>query len=81
MTDSTLLSTLNGPPDASQVATLREQASEEGASVMVTFPAGTDETKRFVVSPRGTCVVLQDLREESFNPSVSSEDVAAALRD
>ena len=80
MTESADVSALDGPPDAAQVASLREQASEEGASVEVTFPTGDGETKRFVVSPRGTCVVLHDLRENSFTPSVSSEDIAAALQ-
>lgn len=80
MTESADVSALDGPPDAAQVASLREQASEEGASVEVTFPTEDGETKQFVVSPRGTCVVLHDLRENSFNPSVSSEDIAAALQ-
>jgi len=81
MTDSANIPALDSPPDAARITALREQAAEEGASVKVTFTGPDGDTKRFVVSPRGSCVVLQDMREESFNPSVSAEDVASALHD
>lgn len=73
--------TLDTPPDAAQIAKLREQAASEDHSVEVTFPSADGDPKRFVVSPRGTCVVLTNLREDTFNPSVGPEDVAAALRE
>lgn len=72
---------LEAPPDADAIASLREQAADREKSVGVTFPASDGETKRFVASPRGTCVLLQDTREDTFNQSVSPEDIAAALRD
>lgn len=72
---------LDAPPDADQIATLREQADAEGESVEVTFPAADGTTKRFVVSPRGTCVLLADTRDDSFNPSVAPEEIAASLRE
>lgn len=72
---------LDTPPDASQIADLRERAADENHSVEVTFPSADGAPKRFVVSPRGTCVVLTNLREDTFNPSVAAEDVAAALRE
>jgi len=81
MTDLADAPALDSPPTATQIAELREQASEDHASVQVTYSGASGETKRFVVSPRGTCVVLQDLREDSFAPSVAPEDVAEALRE
>lgn len=78
MTDSA--SSLNAPPDAARIADLREQAADEDRSVEVTFPGPDGESKRFVVSPRGTCVVLTNLREDSFNPSEAAEDIASALQ-
>lgn len=72
--------TLDTPPDAAQIAELREQAASEEHSVEVTFPGADGDPKRFVVSPRGTCVVLTNLREDTFNPSVAPEEVADALR-
>ncbi len=71
---------LDAPPDAARIADLREQAAEEDRSIEVTFPDADGDPKRFVVSPRGTCVVLTDLREDSFNPSEAAEDIASALR-
>ena len=81
MTSSSPTSSLNSLPDAEAIAELRNQASAQGESVEVSFPSANGDTKRFVVSPRGTCVVLQNTREDSFNPSVAPEEVAAALRE
>lgn len=81
MTAPSSLSDLSSPPDAEDIAELRTQASNRDDSVQVHFPASNGETKRFVVSPRGTCVVLNDTRTASFNPSVDAEDIAEALRD
>lgn len=81
MTDSQHAPALNAAPDANAIADLREKAEDRGESVGVTFPAANGETKRFVVSPRGTCVVLDEMREDSFNHSVSAENIATALRE
>ena len=68
-------------PDADRIAALRKQADAEGESVEVTFPAADGTTKRFVVSPRGTCVLLANTREDSFNPSVAPKEIAASLQE
>ena len=73
-------STLDAAPNAEVIASLRDQAADRGESVGVTFPADGD-TKRFVVSPRGTCVLLNDTREDTFNRSVAAEKIAAALQE
>lgn len=80
MTSSFPASSLDSPPDAESIAELRNKASAQGEAVEVTFPTADGDTKRFVVSPRGTCVVLQNTREDSFNPSVAPEEVAASVR-
>lgn len=72
---------LDAPPDADTIADLREQAAAQGESVEVTFPAADGDAKRFVVSPRGTCVVLANTREDTFNQSVAPEDIAASLQE
>lgn len=81
MTDQPDVPALDTLPDAETIADLRDQAAARGESVEVTFPTADDTTKRFVVSPRGTCVVLADTREDTFNHSDAPEDVAAALRE
>lgn len=81
MTPSSPASSLDSPPDAEAIAELRTRASAQGEAVEVTFPTADGDTKRFVVSARGTCVVLQNTREDSFNPSVAPEEVAASLRE
>lgn len=79
MTDEIDFQELEAPPSAEIIAQLREEADDRDESVGVTFP--TDgERKRFVVSPRGTCVLLNDVREDTFNRSVDAEAVAEALR-
>lgn len=80
MADAIDLRDLDAPPDAETVTALREEASTREATVGVTFPAGDGDSKRFVVSPRGTCVLLNDTREDSFTPSVGADEIAAALR-
>jgi hypothetical protein len=80
MPSSSTASHLDSPPDAETIAELRTQASAQDKSAEVTFLTAGDDTKRFVVSPRGTCVVLGNTREDSFNPSVTAEEVATSLR-
>lgn len=72
---------LDAPPDAETIADLRDRAATRGESVEVTFPTPDNGTKRFVVSPRGTCVVLANTREDTFNQSVAPEDIAVSLRE
>lgn len=80
MTDEIQYQELDAPPNADKIARLREEAAEREESVGVTFPTPDDVEKRFVVSPRGTCVLLNDVRKDSFNPSEEVEDIAEALR-
>jgi len=72
--------TLDAPPDADLITELRDRAHDRGEAVGVIFPAD-GERKRLVVSPRGTCVLLNETREDSFNPSVGVEEIAATLQD
>ncbi|MFP4227379.1 MAG: hypothetical protein ACLFTE_00970 [Salinivenus sp.] len=78
MTDTIQRKSIDHLPGAHQIASYREEANTTGSSVEVQFPAG-DTTKRLVVSPRGTVVLLNNVSEEAFNRSVSPEDIAAAL--
>ena len=81
MTDAPSMRDLSTPPDADTIASLRDAAADRGESVGVTFPTPDGPRKRFVVSPRGTCVLLNDTREDSFNRSVDPDEIAAALQD
>ncbi len=81
MTDQSDVPALDAPPDAETIADLRDRAAAHDESVEVTFPTADNDTKRFVVSPRGTCVVLANTREDSFTPSVAAGDIAVALRE
>jgi len=78
MPDSVDRNTLDASPTADHIADYRERANSEEKTIEVAFPAGED-TKRLVVSPRGTIVLLNNVSEETFNRSVSAEEVAAAL--
>lgn len=80
MADDIEMRDLPAPPDADTIANLREQASSRGESIGVSFPASDDTRKRFVVSPRGTCVLLNDTREDTFNRSVEAAEIASALQ-
>jgi hypothetical protein len=81
MPDSVQRHELDQIPDESTIASLREQAEEDAVSVEVRFPAGEGDTKRLVVSPRGTVVLLNDVSEETFNRSLSAAEIANALRE
>jgi hypothetical protein len=81
MTDQSDAPALDAPPDAETIADLRDRAAARDESVEVTFPTADNGTKRFVVSPRGTCVVLANTREDTFNQSVAPADIAASLRE
>lgn len=80
MADAADMSTLDAPPKAETIAELRDEATRRGESVGVTFPTTKDAQKRFVASPRGTCVVLNDTREDTFNQSMAADEIADALR-
>jgi hypothetical protein len=81
MPSSPAASHLESPPDAETIVELRDQAAAQDETVEVTFPTAGGDTKRFIVSPRGTCVLLQNTREDSFNPSVAPKDIAESLRE
>lgn len=72
---------LDAPPQADKIAQLRDEAADRDESVGVTFPGTEGEAKRFVVSPRGTCALLNDTREDTFNRAVDAEEIADALRE
>lgn len=80
MADTAEMSTLDAPPNAETIADLRDEAARRGTSVGVVFPTAKDAQKRFVASPRGTCVLLNDSREDTFNQSVPADEIADALR-
>jgi hypothetical protein len=71
---------LDSIPDESTIADLREAAADEEASIEVTFPAADGETKRLVVSPRGTVVLLNNVSEETFNQSKPAAEIATYLQ-
>jgi hypothetical protein len=72
---------LDAVPDESTIATFRDEAAADDVSIEATFPAPGGETKRLVVSPRGTVVLLNNVSEETFNQSVAPAEIAAALRE
>lgn len=80
MPESIDMHTLDEVPDTEAIATLREQAETKDEAVGVTFPTSDGTQKRLVVSPRGTCVLLTDVSEETFNQSLSAAEVAEALK-
>lgn len=71
---------LDSVPDAEIIEELRNEAGASEESVAILFPSTEGPPKHLVVSPRGTCVVLDETIDESFNPSVSAEEIATALR-
>jgi len=71
---------LDAVPDESTIADFRDEAADQEASIEATFPVSDGDTKRLVVSPRGTVVLLNDVSEETFNPSVAPGEIADALR-
>lgn len=81
MVDTKETSSLDEIPSADTIESLRDRARDAGESVVVTFPADDGERKRLVTSPRGTCVLLNDVSEDIFNSSVGADEIAAALRE
>lgn len=80
MPDEIELQDLNAIPDAETIRSFREQAAEEDTSVGATFPAPDGTQKRLIVSARGTCVLLNDVTEETFHHSLTAEEIARDLR-
>lgn len=79
MTDSVQRTTLDAPPTPEEIQDGRETAANQDTSVELRFPTEA-ETKRLVVSPRGTVVLLNDaVSEETFPPSESAEAITTAL--
>lgn len=80
MPESIEMNDLEEAPDAETITSLREQAEERDEAIGVTFPTADGQEKRLVVSPRGTCVLLNDVSEDTFNHSLSAAEIAEALR-
>jgi hypothetical protein len=78
MTASVQRTTLDAPPAADRITTARQTAADQHVSVELHFPVG-DHSKRLVVSPRGTVVLLNGVSEDTFHPSTSAQDIAGAL--
>lgn len=82
MPESIELRDLDAAPDAEFIRTLRDQANERDEAVGARFPTADDQEKRLVVSPRGTCVLLNDeVSEQTFNRSLTADEIANALRE
>lgn len=81
MTDAVDRRTLDQTPDASDIATYREEAAEQDVSIEATYTTPNGGTKRLVVSPRGTVVLLNNVSEKTFNQSRSAAEIATALRE
>lgn len=72
--------TLDAPPAVDTIEQYRKEAEERGDSFIAAFPNAEQEQRYLVVSPRGTCVLLDaNYSEDTFNPSVSAEAVAEAI--
>jgi len=80
MPDSVEHRDLDAIPDASTLTTLRDHAEADDVSIEAHFPVDNGESKRVVVSPRGTVVLLNDVSEKTFNQSTAAETIANALR-
>lgn len=81
MTDAVDRRTLDQTPNASDIASYREEAAEHDVSIEATYTPPDGAQKRLVVSPRGTVVLLNDVSEETFNQSRSADEIATALQE
>lgn len=66
-------------PDAATIRSFREEAEQADTSIEATYPTSDEGEKRLVVSPRGTVVILNNVSEDTFNPSMDAADIADAL--
>ncbi len=80
MIDTAPTHTLDAPPSADDVRSYRQDAADSGDSVVVAYVYdGSD--RHLVVSPRGTCVVLEGgTSNDAMNPDTAPEAVAEACR-
>jgi hypothetical protein len=75
---SSVSETLDHAPSADEIASYREEASQQDDSVAVRYPHD-DGARELVVSPRGTCVVLENnTSNDALNPDTATTDVAEA---
>jgi hypothetical protein len=72
---------LDAAPDADAIDAYRSEADEAGDSIVVAYPSADGDDRYLVVSPRGTCAVLDDrsISIDSFNPDIDATEVANAL--
>lgn len=71
---------LDDAPTADDIDQFRAQAEDRDDSFIAAFRNAEGEERYLVVSPRGTCVILdENYSEDSFNPSKSADEVAAAI--
>jgi hypothetical protein len=71
---------LDAPPTADAIESLRTEAHEHAEAVAAALPWGADTY--LVVSPRGTCVLLDDfLKSDSWAPDKSAETVSTELHE
>lgn len=77
MTDDAADTAIDEPTTA-LVKSLRSKAAKRGEEVTAELP--TEEPRFLVVSPRGTCVVLnEDTRQATFPPDEDADAVADDL--
>jgi hypothetical protein len=75
---SSISETLDHAPSADEIASYREEALQQDDAVAVRYPHD-DGPRELVVSPRGTCVVLEDnTSNDALNPDTAPTDVAEA---
>lgn len=81
MAPDTKTQSIDQTPDASLIASLRDDAADADASITVTYPSSDGTEKRMVVSPRGTVVILNDVSEATFNQNRSASEIANQLHE
>jgi hypothetical protein len=75
---SSVSETLDQAPSADEIASYREEASQQDDAVAVRYPHD-DGPRELVVSPRGTCVVLENnTSNDALSPDAPTTDVAEA---
>lgn len=69
---------LSESPTANAISDLRAEAELESEAVAASIPSASDTY--LVISPRGTCVLLNDyLKSNSWTPQTSAETIAQEL--
>lgn len=81
MSDLTPHHELDAPPDAEAISSYRDAAADSGTDVIVRYPNADGDTRHLVVSPRGTCVILQEqVSRDAYAPQTDASTVAEALQ-